>query len=276
MVVPDSVFSHLIVSNSFATSWTTAHQAPLSMGFSWQDYQSGLPFLSPGDLPDPEIELKTSRNQLEGLVLVAWGQKSLFPHWLTLSLSQKLCGSDSLLLLWSGLYSGMSKGTWKMDASPSSPSWGNIPGKLFCYTLGGIREKDKSNKGLGDQFNSVAQSCPTLCDPMKCSTAGLPVHHQLLEFTQTHVHWVRDAIPQSHPLLSPSPPALNLSQHQGLFKWVIKSWPTLCDPMNRSTSGFPNLHYLPEFAQTYVHWDSDTTQPSHPLLSPSPPALNLS
>ena len=71
MVVPDSVFSHLIVSNSFATPCTIAHPAPLSMGFSWQDYQSELPFLSPGDLPDPEIELKTSRNQLEGLALVA-------------------------------------------------------------------------------------------------------------------------------------------------------------------------------------------------------------
>ena len=70
------------------------------------------------------------------------------------------------------------------------------------------------------QFNSVAQSCRTLCNPMNCSTPGLPVHHQLLESTQTHVHWVGDAIQPSHPLSSPSPPALNLSQHQGLFKWV--------------------------------------------------------
>ena len=70
------------------------------------------------------------------------------------------------------------------------------------------------------QFSSVAQSCPTLCDPMNRSTPGLPVHHQLLESTQTHVHWVGDAIQPSHPLLSPSPPALNLSQHEGLFKWV--------------------------------------------------------
>ena len=71
------------------------------------------------------------------------------------------------------------------------------------------------------QFSSVTQSCLTLCDPMDCSTPGLPVHHQLLEFTQTHVHWVGDAIQPSHPLSSPSPPAFNLSQHQGLFKWVI-------------------------------------------------------
>ena len=73
------------------------------------------------------------------------------------------------------------------------------------------------------QFSSVAQSCPTLCDPMNHSTPDLPVHHQLLEFTQTYVHWVGDAIQPSHPLSSPSPPSLNLSQHQGLFKWVSSS-----------------------------------------------------
>ena len=66
---------------------------------------------------------------------------------------------------------------------------------------------------------SVVQSlCLTLCNPMGCSTPGLPVHHQLLEFT--HVQWVGDAIQPSHPLSSPSPPAFNLSQHQGLFQWV--------------------------------------------------------
>ena len=67
------------------------------------------------------------------------------------------------------------------------------------------------------QFGSVAQSCLTLCDPMNCSTPGLPVHHQLPEFTQTHVHWVSDAIQPSHPLSSPSAPAPNLSQHQSLY-----------------------------------------------------------
>ena len=69
-----------------------------------------------------------------------------------------------------------------------------------------------------DQFGSVAQSCPTLWDPMDCSTPGLSVHHQLLEFTQTHVHQAGDAIQPSHPLSSPSPPAPNPSQHQGLFQ----------------------------------------------------------
>ena len=64
------------------------------------------------------------------------------------------------------------------------------------------------------QFSSVIQSCPTLWDPMNCSTPGFPVHHQLPEFTQIHVHWVGDAIQSSHPLSSPFPPAFNLSQHQ--------------------------------------------------------------
>ena len=78
------------------------------------------------------------------------------------------------------------------------------------------------------QFSSVIQSCPTLCNPMNRSTPGLPVHHQLPEFTethvtQTHVHWIGDAIQLSHPLSSPSPPAPNSSQHQSLFQWISSS-----------------------------------------------------
>ena len=73
------------------------------------------------------------------------------------------------------------------------------------------------------QISSVTQLCLTLCDPVNCSRPGLTVHHQLPEFTQTRVHWVGDAIQTFHPLSSPSPPALNLSQHQGLFKWVSSS-----------------------------------------------------
>ena len=77
--------------------------------------------------------------------------------------------------------------------------------------------------GLICSCYSVAQSCLTLCDPMDCSTPGFHVLHHLLEFSQTHVHWVGDAIQSSHPLSSTSPPALNLSQHQGLFQWVSSS-----------------------------------------------------
>ena len=70
------------------------------------------------------------------------------------------------------------------------------------------------------QFSSIAQSCPTLCEPRDCSVPGFPVHHQCPEFTQTHVHQVGDAIQSSRPLSSPSPPAFSLSQHQGLFQGV--------------------------------------------------------
>ena len=84
-------------------------------------------------------------------------------------------------------------------------------GQLYCRYV------------LSVQFSSVAQSCTTLYDPMNRSTPGLPVHHKLAEFTQTHVHRVSDAIQPSHPLLSPSPPAPNPSQHQSLFQWVNSS-----------------------------------------------------
>ena len=73
------------------------------------------------------------------------------------------------------------------------------------------------------QFSSVAQSCPTLCDPMDCSKSGFPVHHQIPKLAQTHVHWVGDTVQPSHSLPSPSPPAFNLSQHHGLFQWVSSS-----------------------------------------------------
>ena len=91
--------------------------------------------------------------------------------------------------------------------------------------IGGRKKltQKKNHSILVVQFSSVAQSCPTLCNPMDCSTPGFLVHHWLLELAQTHDHRVADAIQPSHPLLSPSPPAFNLSQHQGLFKWVSSS-----------------------------------------------------
>ena len=98
-----------------------------------------------------------------------------------------------------------------------------------------------------DQFSSVAYSCLTLCDPMNCSTPGIPVHHQLPEFTQSQVHWVGDAIQSSHPLSSPSPPALNLSQHQGLFKWVssslrVKRWQEYTEELYKKDLHIPDNH----------------------------------
>ena len=117
------------------------------MEFSRQECWSGLPFLSPGDLPDPGTE-------------------------------------------------------------PRSPHC-----RQSLYRLSHVEAHSFSQS-----VSSATQSCPTLCDPVNRSTPGLPVHRQLPEFTQTHVHRVSDAIQPSHPLSSPSPPAPNPSQHQGLFQ----------------------------------------------------------
>ena len=131
----------------FATPWTVALQALLSMGFSRQEYWSGLQCSPPWGLPDPGIKPAPLRSpELAGRFLTA------------------------------------------------------------------------SATSVSQSVSSVAQSCPTPCDPMNRSTPVLPVHHQLPEFTQTHVHRVDDAIQPSHPLLSPSPPAPNPSQHQRLFQ----------------------------------------------------------
>ena len=96
------------------------------------------------------------------------------------------------------------------------------PKPLRIYSQG-PGHRSNFNIVLKSQFSSVAQSCPILYDPIDHSTPGLLVHHQLPEFIQTHVHWVGDAIQPSHPLSPPSPPSLSLSQHQGLFQWVVSS-----------------------------------------------------
>ena len=139
----------------------------------------------------------------------------------------------------------------------------------------------RTSASLIIQFSSVTQLCPTLCDRMNCSTPGLPVHHHLLEFIQTHVHRGGDAIQPSHPLSSPFPPAPSPSQHQSLLRdcpvsqnpnsclycfphgqttkrggpisSVAQSCLTLYNPMNCSTPGFPAPHHFPEFAQIHVH-----------------------
>ena len=92
---------------------------------------------------------------------------------------------------------------------------------IFCYPFlpPGIRDHEWLGNPISSvQFSSVAQSCQTLCNPMDCSTPGLPVYQQLPEFTQIHVHWVGDAIQPPPSLLSPFPPVFNLAQNQGLFK----------------------------------------------------------
>ena len=120
--------------------------------------------------------------------------------------------------------------TMLMEVSTSISAMGKVYGSYICcqcfcseilhVTFGAMCCWPKQVTSV--QFSSVTQLCPTLCDPMN-STSGLPVHHQLLGSTQTHVHWVGDAIQWSHPLSSPSPPAPNPSQHQSLFQWVSSS-----------------------------------------------------
>ena len=112
----------------------------------------------------------------------------------------------------------------------SCPVWASLVAKLVKNTpamwetwVQSLGWEDPLEKGKA-QFSSVAQSCLNLCDLKDCSTPGLSVHHQLPEFTQTHLHWVSDAIQPSHPQSSPSPPTFNLSLHQGLFQSVSSSW----------------------------------------------------
>ena len=168
----------------FATWGTAAHQAPPSMGFSRQEYWSGLPFLSPGDLPDPGIEPRSPALQADaGRRFNLWTTRYII-H-IPYSLHFKVYNSVGFNIL-----------------------------KMLCHY---------HHYFSSVQFSSVAQPCPTLCDPMDCSTPGFHGHHQLLEPTQTHVHRVGDAIQPSHLLSSPSPPAFSLSQHQGLFQSVSSS-----------------------------------------------------
>ena len=126
---------------------------------------------------------------------------------------------------------------------------------------------------------SVTKSCPALCDPMDCSTPSLLTPHHLLELAQVHVHCISDATQSSHLLSSFCPSIRNFSNESAVhiqFSSVTQSCLTVCDPMNHSTPGLPVHHQLPELTQTHVYQVSDAIQPSHPLSSPSSPALNPS
>ena len=130
------------------------------------------------------------------------------PVSITTALSSQI--KDSGNVLWSFVFQALGLASLTCDL------WGERSSDLNSW-LPGFADAHGANP------TAVAQSCPTLCDPMNRGTPGLPVHHQLPESTQTHVHGVGDAIQPSHPLSSPSPPALNPSQHQDLFKWVSSS-----------------------------------------------------
>ena len=162
-----------------ATPWTTAYQAPPSMGFSRQEYWSGVP------LPSPSC-LCTSSQFL--------GPTSKWPT------------APRIFKLSSSVYSFFIQ---------------NAPPQTWPFLL--INFLKLMTQHHSDQIRSVVQSCLTLWDPMNHSTPGLPVQHQLLEFTETHVHRVSDAIQPSHPLSSHSPPAPTPSEHQSLFQWVNSS-----------------------------------------------------
>ena len=132
-----------------------------------------------------------------------------------------------------------------------------------------LTHKNIKLKSISDinnyQFSSIVQSCSTFCNLMDCNIPGFHVHHQIPDFTQTHVHCVGDGIQPTHPL-----------QRNIQFSSVAQLYSTLCNPMNHSTPSLPVHHQMPEFTQTHVHRVGDGIQPCHALSSPSPPALNLS
>ena len=171
---------------------------------------------------------------------------SLVPHGLQHSrcpcplLSPGVCSSSSPVSRW--CYLTISSSAVPFSCPQSFPASGSFPvSQLFVSDGQSIGASPSATvlsvnilgwyplglAGLSSlhsvQFSSISQLYLTLSDPKDCSSPGFPVHQQLPEFTQTHIHWVGDAIQPSHPLLSPSPPAFNLSQHQGLFKWVSSS-----------------------------------------------------
>ena len=156
-----------------------AYQALPSMGFSRHEYWSGLPFPSLEDLPNPGIEPASLSLAGRFFTTEPSGKPHKDVYHIAISIVDK--------------FSSIKRST-------------NIGIIFICDRI------------PSDQIRSVAQLCPTLCNPMNRSTPGLPVHHQLPDFTQTHVHRVSDAIQPSHPLSSPSPPAPNPSQHQSLFQ----------------------------------------------------------
>jgi len=159
-------------------------------------------------------------------------------------------GNSMVRRAWQTTVHGIAKRTWLSDGTGMHTHskemktliWKRICSSMFIVTSFTTAKTWKQSKWLevdewikkcgiyicnglvsSVQFSSLAQSCLTLCNPMDCSTPGLPVHHQLPESTQTRVHWVGDAIQPLHHLSSPSPLTFNLSHHQGLFKWVSSS-----------------------------------------------------
>ena len=188
------------------------------LGFSRQEYWSGLPFPSPGDLPDPGIEHVPPASAGRFFTTEPPGKPSTFSDKAKQVLKKWRVSSEDPGHNWSlqcpvrlphslpWFYTTWGVGKSVLATREKEINW-------FCVAYWSLLAKYPTHM----TFSSVAQSCLTLCNPLDCSTPGLPVHRQLLDFTQTHVHWVSDIIQPSHPLSAPSPPAFNPSQHQGLF-----------------------------------------------------------
>ena len=201
----------------FATPWIVAYQAPPSMGFSRQEYWSGLPFPSPGDLPDPGIEPWSPTFQADTLTSEPPGKSFTCQTYTFTMYTKDLFGSK--VLLNSVFLFHYILGDLKLLIPLSLLSYSFIYNALTLVFLFTPHPPFCAHFFYTHcMFSSVTQSCPTLCNPMNRSTPGLPVHHQLPEFTQINVHRVGDTIQPSHPLSSPSPPAPNPSQHQSLFQ----------------------------------------------------------
>ena len=208
----------------FATPWSIAWQTLLSMEFSKQEYWSWLPFPTPWDLPHPGIKPLVPP-ALEGQFFT-----TVPPRKYKLQLGSAVCRENPRNCSADAgfFFCHLQKSrrnipglVWQLhgpDIFHSSSLLSLVP----CF-LQGPRNLHMAILVNYPQFSSVAQSCLTLCDPMESSTPGLPVHHQLPEPTQAQFHWVGDAIWPSLPLSSPSPPAFDLPQHQGLFQWVSSS-----------------------------------------------------
>ena len=191
-----------------------------------------MPCPPPGDLPNPGSKLKYPSLQEDSLQSEPPGKPknigvsslSLLQGIFRTHISYISCIGRQVLYHQSHL-------KMKVKVTQSCPilcgprnlysPW-NSPGQILAWIafpfFRGSSNTEMERYCFSVQFSSVAQSCPTLCDPMNCSTPGLLVHHQLPEFTQTHVHRVSDAIQPSHPLSSPSPTAPNPSQYQSLFQ----------------------------------------------------------
>ena len=184
-----SHFSHVWL---FATLWTVTHEVLLSIGFSRQENEW---------VAMPSSKGSSWPRNWSGLSCIAGG---FFTNWAIREALIKYPGRIQILV--------SSQLSQRYLSTYFATGW-------YVIKL----SQPNSSPSNSVQFSSVTQSCLTLCDPMNHSTPSLPVHHQLPEFTQTHVHRVSDAIQPSHPLLSPSPPAPNPSQHQGLFQWVHSS-----------------------------------------------------